>query len=50
MFLIKITSCIPSKALLNISHKYIEASKEFKHLGIELPGGVSYDWSCFVLI
>lgn len=30
--------CIPSKALLNASHKYIEAQKEFKHLGITVTG------------
>lgn len=28
--------CIPSKALLNISHKYEEANKHFKSMGIEI--------------
>lgn len=27
--------CIPSKALLNSSHKFEEASKEFKHYGVK---------------
>jgi dihydrolipoamide dehydrogenase len=27
--------CIPSKALLNISHKYEDANKHFKDLGIQ---------------
>ena len=35
--------CIPSKALLNISHKYEEA-KHAKDIGINL-GSVSYDWA-----
>jgi dihydrolipoamide dehydrogenase len=35
--------CIPSKALLNISHKYEEANKHFKELGIN-AGEISYDW------
>jgi dihydrolipoamide dehydrogenase len=35
--------CIPSKALLNISHKYEEANKHFKEMGIEVSN-VSYDW------
>ena len=30
--------CIPSKALLNASHKYVEAQKEFKELGISVTG------------
>lgn len=36
--------CIPSKALLNISHKYEDASKHFGEFGLEVKGGVSYDW------
>lgn len=36
--------CIPSKALLNISHKYHEASHNFKELGIN-TGELSYDLS-----
>ena len=36
--------CIPSKALLNISHKYHEAHT-FKSLGINIDGELSYDWS-----
>lgn len=35
--------CIPSKALLNISHKYEEA-QHAKDMGINL-GSVSYDWA-----
>lgn len=35
--------CIPSKALLNITHKYHELNHEFKTLGINATG-VSYDW------
>lgn len=35
--------CIPSKALLNISHKYEEANKHFKDLGIKVDN-VSVDW------
>lgn len=30
--------CIPSKALLNISHKYEDATKHFKDVGIEVSG------------
>jgi len=30
--------CIPSKALLNSSHKYIEAKEEFAHHGIKVEG------------
>eukprot|EP00741_Cyanophora_paradoxa_P008823 tig00001376_g8540.t1 len=30
--------CIPSKALLNSSHKYYEAQKEFSHFGIKVTG------------
>jgi dihydrolipoamide dehydrogenase len=29
--------CIPSKALLNISHKFHEASHDFNKYGIEIP-------------
>jgi dihydrolipoamide dehydrogenase len=36
--------CIPSKALLNISHKYEDASKHFKGLGIELEN-LRMDWN-----
>lgn len=36
--------CIPSKALLNISHKYEDAHKHFKGLGIELDN-LRVDWS-----
>eukprot|EP00879_Flechtneria_rotunda_P009699 GHRR01010148.1.p1 GENE.GHRR01010148.1~~GHRR01010148.1.p1 ORF type:complete len:191 (+),score=42.88 GHRR01010148.1:742-1314(+) len=35
--------CIPSKALLNSSHKYEEAKKHFQQYGVSL-GQVSYDW------
>lgn len=28
--------CIPSKALLNISHKYEEANKHFAEMGLEV--------------
>jgi hypothetical protein len=35
--------CIPSKALLNISHKVHEAQHEFKNMGIEV-GGVKVNW------
>lgn len=34
--------CIPSKALLDTSHKYVEASEEFESLGIKVKG-VSVD-------
>ena len=34
--------CIPSKALLNISHKYYEASHNFASMGI-VTGPISYD-------
>ena len=30
--------CIPSKALLSVSEKYVEASKKFPDLGIEVSG------------
>ena len=36
--------CIPAKALLNSSHKYMEASKDFKKHGINLEG-LRYDLS-----
>ena len=35
--------CIPSKALLNISHKYEDANKHFGELGINVQG-VSIDF------
>lgn len=35
--------CIPSKALLHASHKYEEASKGFKELGIS-TGGLEIDF------
>lgn len=35
--------CIPSKALLNISHKYHELNHEFKAFGINTTG-ISLDW------
>lgn len=35
--------CIPSKALLNISHKYEESNKHFEELGL-VSAGVTYDW------
>lgn len=36
--------CIPSKALLNISHKYLDASKHFKGFGLEVSG-VNVNWT-----
>ena len=36
--------CIPSKALLNISHKYHELSHDFKSFGINTTG-VTLDWN-----
>lgn len=39
--------CIPSKALLNASHKYVEAQKEFKELGINV-GSVAVDFKQFM--
>jgi dihydrolipoamide dehydrogenase len=36
--------CIPSKALLNISHKYHELTHEFKALGINTTGN-TVDWN-----
>lgn len=36
--------CIPSKALLNISHKYHDAKKNFKELGITMDN-LSFDLS-----
>ena len=35
--------CIPSKTLLNISHKYEEANKHLKDMGIEV-GSVNLNW------
>lgn len=37
--------CIPSKALLNISHKYEDATKHFDELGLKVNGGVTVDWA-----
>jgi len=35
--------CIPSKALLNATHKYYEAQKEFKEFGIKVGSlGIDY--------
>ena len=36
--------CIPSKALLNISHKYHD-SNHFKSLGIHIEGKIGYNWT-----
>jgi dihydrolipoamide dehydrogenase len=36
--------CIPSKALLNISHKYHELTHDFKSFGINVQGS-SLDWA-----
>lgn len=36
--------CIPSKALLNITHKYEDAHKNFKGLGINVEN-LNVDWS-----
>jgi dihydrolipoamide dehydrogenase len=36
--------CIPSKALLNISHKYHELTHDFKSFGINVQG-VTHDWA-----
>jgi len=36
--------CIPSKALLNISHKYYDATKHFSEFGIDAPN-VTFDWN-----
>jgi dihydrolipoamide dehydrogenase len=36
--------CIPSKALLNISHKYHELNHDFKAFGLNVTG-VSLDWA-----
>jgi len=35
--------CIPSKALLNVSHKYEDANKHFADLGI-IAKDVTYNW------
>lgn len=35
--------CIPSKALLNISHKVHEANHDFKSMGIEV-NGLNINW------
>ena len=36
--------CIPSKALLNISHKYEESTKHFADFGLKVQG-VTVDWA-----
>ena len=36
--------CIPSKALLNISHKYHEANHDFKAMGIEVQN-MNVNWN-----
>ncbi len=36
--------CIPSKALLNISHKYHEANVDFAGMGLELQSPVKINW------
>lgn len=36
--------CIPSKALLNISHKYEDSTKHFADFGLKVSG-VSVDWA-----
>lgn len=36
--------CIPSKALLNISHKYEDAHLNFKDFGISVQG-LNFDWT-----
>lgn len=36
--------CIPSKALLNMSHKYHEANHDFKSMGIEV-GQMNVNWN-----
>jgi len=36
--------CIPSKALLNISHKYEDAHKNFKGLGLKVEN-LGVDWA-----
>lgn len=38
--------CIPSKTLLNIAHKYADAQKNFKKLGIEVTG-LKMNWGKF---
>jgi len=40
--------CIPSKALLNITHKYHEAKHTFKDIGIQ-ANNVSFDLSNIVI-
>lgn len=39
--------CIPSKALLNISHKYEESTKHFADFGLKVAG-VSVDWGSHI--
>ena len=41
--------CIPSKALLNISHKYEDSTKHFADFGLKVSG-VSVDWGNFISI
>ncbi len=36
--------CIPSKALLDSSHRYEEAVHDFENHGIKISGGVSFDF------
>lgn len=36
--------CIPSKALLNISHKFEDAHLNFKDFGIHVSG-LKFDWT-----
>ena len=35
--------CIPSKALLNISHKYEDGNKHFADFGLKMTG-LTVDW------
>jgi dihydrolipoamide dehydrogenase len=36
--------CIPSKTLLNISHKYHEMHN-MSHMGLSIQGEAKYDWA-----
>ena len=40
--------CIPSKALLDSSHRYEEATHDFENHGIQISGGVSFDFQKMV--
>lgn len=40
--------CIPSKALLNASHKFYDAQKGFKALGLNVKE-ITYDWRIIYL-